>query len=133
MARIAAIFLFCKTTDGVDRRTDFFRSLAAYEDGFRMLGAEFSPRLGSAGSEKQGRALRTRFAQMRSRDLEIVSFVMNLPHPLRDRILPFLHIADDGIITPTAFPELIHCIHILVRDPIGLIVVHLRVETEIPR
>ena len=133
VARITAVFLPRETTYGVDGRTDLLRSLTAYENGFCMLGAELPPRLRRAGLEKQRRALRTRFAQMRSWHLEVFALVMDLPHPLRDRILPFLLVLDDGVVAPTAFPELIHGVHVLVRDAIALVVFDLGVETEVPR
>jgi hypothetical protein len=87
-----------------------------------MLGRELLPGFAGAGLQEEWRALRTRLADMRARDVEEAADVVDFADAGRIGVDTLLTVKDDGVVTPGGFKELIDYLHVFFGLGVAVVV-----------
>src|SRR5690606_8363718 len=122
-----AALLHCALAQFLDQVARDLLVLPVEEDAFGMLACKGDAATGSAGLPDHGRALRRWLAEMDRIELVVGPAVLDAVNLRGARMDAADRVALFGVVGPTAFPELVDRVHVVVRTVVALVVGHLSV------
>ena len=120
LGRIAPDFLR-RRADRRHARPDDLGRRARHEHAFGVLGGELPSARRGAGLIQHRRPLRRRLAEMNGVEPVVASLVLDPMHFRRIGENAARAVAENGVVLPASFPELVDQLHIFVRDLVAVV------------